>query len=192
VLDRPDQHPGGDGEGGRQQAADHQQRPPADGHRPVSARQRGREVQLLPRPRSSRHPARGRSFCGHDSSLPRGTDSPHGGYRHLPTSHADAEWVSSALLRIELTRAVARAVPALLPEARDLLTAFSYIAIDDEIVDGAMGEPDRGLRSLDAIHLATARILAPELEGLVTYDDRLIKAAPDAGLATVSPGTETA
>jgi hypothetical protein len=83
-------------------------------------------------------------------------------------------------------------MPALLPEARDLLTAFSYIAIDDEIVDGAMSEPDRGLRSLDAIHLATTRILAPELEALVTYDDRLIKAAMDAGLATVSPGTETA
>jgi predicted nucleic acid-binding protein len=107
-------------------------------------------------------------------------------------SHADAEWVSSALLRIELTRAVARAMPALLPETRDLLTALSYIAIDDEIVDGAMSEPDRGLRSLDAIHLATARILAPELEALVTYDDRLIKAARDAGLATVSPETETA
>jgi predicted nucleic acid-binding protein len=106
--------------------------------------------------------------------------------------HADAEWVSSALLRIELTRAVARALPALLPEARDLLAAFSYIAIDDEIVDGAMNEPDRGLRSLDAIHLATARILAPELEALVTYDDRLVKAATEAGLATVSPGVETA
>ena len=106
--------------------------------------------------------------------------------------HADDEWVSSALLRIELTCAVARTMPALLPEARDLLTAFSYIAIDDEIVDGAMSEPDRGLGSLDAIHLATARILAPELEALVTYDYRLIKAATDAGLATVAPGTETA
>ncbi len=51
-----------------------------------------------------------------------------------------------------------------------------------------MNEPDRGLRSLDAIHLATARILAPELEALVTYDDRLGKAATDAGLAMVSPG----
>jgi len=106
--------------------------------------------------------------------------------------HADAEWVSSALLRIEVTRAVARGMPALLPEARDLLTAFSYITIDDEIVDAAMSEPDRGLRSLDAIHLATARILAPELDALVTYDDRLIKAAAEAGLGTVSPGTETA
>ena len=83
-------------------------------------------------------------------------------------------------------------MPALLPEARDLLTAFSYIAIDDEIVDGTMSEPDRGLRSLDATHLATARILAPELEALVTYDDRLTKAATDAGLATVSPGMEPA
>jgi uncharacterized protein len=102
-------------------------------------------------------------------------------------AHADAEWVSSALLRVEVTRAVARALPALLPEARDLLLAFSYVAIDDDIVEDAMNEPDRGLRSLDVIHLATARIFAPELDAIATYDDRLIKAANDAGLATVSP-----
>jgi uncharacterized protein len=105
---------------------------------------------------------------------------------------ADAEWVSSALLRIEVTRAVARVLPALLPDAKDLLTAFSYIAIDDDIVDAAMSEPDRKLRSLDAIHLATARILAPELDALVTYDERLIMAATDAGLPTASPGTDRA
>ena len=64
--------------------------------------------------------------------------------------------------------------------------------IDEEIVDGAMSEPDRRLRSLDAIHLATARILAPELDALVTYDDRLVKAATDAGLATISPGIDMA
>jgi predicted nucleic acid-binding protein len=102
-------------------------------------------------------------------------------------AHNDAEWVSSDLLRIELTRAVARAMPALLPDARELLLAFSGIAIDDDIVEGAITEPDRGLRSLDAIHLATARILAPELDALVTYDDRLLRAATDAGLVTVSP-----
>ena len=102
-------------------------------------------------------------------------------------THSDAEWVSSDLLRIELTRAVARAMPALLPDARELLLAFSCIAIDHDIVEGAITEPDRGLRSLDAIHLATARILAPELDALVTYDDRLLRAATDAGLVTVSP-----
>jgi uncharacterized protein len=102
-------------------------------------------------------------------------------------THTDAEWVSSALLRIEVTRAVARAMPALLPEARDLLLAFSSVAIDDDIVEGAMNEPARGLRSLDAIHLATARILAPELDALVTYHDRLLRAAGDAGLVTICP-----
>jgi predicted nucleic acid-binding protein len=101
--------------------------------------------------------------------------------------HADAEWVSSALLRIERTRAVSRAVPVLLPAARDLLTAFSYIAIDDDVVEGAMNEPDRGLRSLDAIHLATARILGADLTAIVSYDDRLLKAVMDAGLGAESP-----
>ena len=101
--------------------------------------------------------------------------------------HADAEWVSSSLLKIELMRAVTRVRPVLLPDARDLLHAFSYVAMDDEVVDGAMNEPDRALRSLDAIHLATARIFGDELDGLVSYDDRLLRAAEDAGLATVSP-----
>ena len=91
------------------------------------------------------------------------------------------------MLRVEVTRAVARALPALLPEARDLLLAFSYVTIDDDIIEGAMNEPDRGLRSLDAIHLATARILAPDLDAIVSYDDRLTKAAQDAGLPTASP-----
>jgi uncharacterized protein len=102
-------------------------------------------------------------------------------------AHADAQWVSSAVLRIELTRAVTRALPALLPDARDLLLAFSFVAIDDDIVEGAMSEPDRGLRSLDAIHLATARVLGEDLDAIVSYDDRLLKATTDAGLATVSP-----
>ncbi len=102
-------------------------------------------------------------------------------------AHADAEWVSSALLRIELTRAVTRALPALLPDARDLLLAFSFVAIDEDIVEAAMNEPDRGLRSLDAIHLATARILGEDLDALVSYDDRLLKAATDAGLGTACP-----
>jgi predicted nucleic acid-binding protein len=102
-------------------------------------------------------------------------------------THADAEWASSALLRIEVTRAVTRAMPALLPDARDLLLAFSFVAIDDDIVEAAMNEPDRGLRSPDAIHLATARILGEDLDALVSYDDRLLKAATDAGLPTASP-----
>jgi predicted nucleic acid-binding protein len=101
--------------------------------------------------------------------------------------NADASWVSSALLRIEVIRAVGRVMPAALPDARALLLAFSYVSIDDEVVDAAMNEPDRMLRSLDAIHLATARVLGPGLDGLATYDDRLAVAARDAGISVIDP-----
>ena len=50
-----------------------------------------------------------------------------------------------------------------------------------------MNEPDRGLRSRDAIHLATARLLAGELDGVVSYDDRLLRAASEAGMNIISP-----
>ena len=98
-----------------------------------------------------------------------------------------AVWVSSALLRIELVRALRRAAPALLPAAEELLTAFSYIAMSDDVVEGARSEPDPMLRSLDAIHLATARLLASELDAFLTYDERLRRAATAAGILTASP-----
>lgn len=50
-----------------------------------------------------------------------------------------------------------------------------------------MNEHDRGLRSFDAIHLATARILGDDLSAIASYGDRLLKAAADAGLGTASP-----
>jgi uncharacterized protein len=102
-------------------------------------------------------------------------------------AHSTSPWVSSALLRIELIRAVNRALPAALPEARDLLLAFDYIPIDDDIVEAAMNEPDRMLRSLHAIHLATARQLGTDLTSLITYDDRLAGAARDAGMTVADP-----
>lgn len=102
-------------------------------------------------------------------------------------AHITSSWVSSILLRIEVIRAVMRGLPAVLAEARDLLLAFDYITIDDEVVDAAMNEPDRKLRSLDAIHLATARLLGTDLAALVTYDDRLASAARDAGIPVIDP-----
>lgn len=43
------------------------------------------------------------------------------------------------------------------------------------------------LRSLDAIHLASALAVGPELEHLVTYDARLADAARVAGITVVAP-----
>lgn len=98
-----------------------------------------------------------------------------------------ASWVSSALLRIEVIRAVSRVMPVALPDARALLLAFDYVSIDDEVVDAAMNESDRMLRSLDAIHLATARVLGPDLDGLASYDLRLTTAAKDARIPVIDP-----
>ncbi len=44
------------------------------------------------------------------------------------------------------------------------------------------------LRSLDAVHLAAALELGDELEGIVTYDDRLAEAAALHGIAVIAPG----
>lgn len=48
------------------------------------------------------------------------------------------------------------------------------------------------LRSLDALHLATALELAGELEGIVTYDHRMVRGAKAAGVPIVSPGARPA
>jgi predicted nucleic acid-binding protein len=91
-------------------------------------------------------------------------------------------------LRVEVVRAVARVLPAAMADARELLTAFDFFAIDDEVIEAAMAESDRMLRSLDAIHLATARMAGSDLTAVLTYDERLATAARDAGMAVLSPG----
>lgn len=101
--------------------------------------------------------------------------------------HRDDDWISSDLLRIEVIRAVTRHWCALIPDAQRLLAAFEYVQIDEDVVRAAMVEPDPLLRSLDAIHLATARLLGPELTALLTYDDRLGKAAEAAGIPVHTP-----
>lgn len=106
-------------------------------------------------------------------------------------SHHDAVWASSTLLRIEIVRTVKRALPELLSGARDLLDAFGYLPIDDAIVEAAMEEPVVMLRSLDAIHLASARQIGDDLDGFVTYDERLAAAADTSGFAVVSPRDAT-
>lgn len=98
-----------------------------------------------------------------------------------------ARWISSVLLRIETIRVATRARPALLPVAKELLTAFDTISITDAVARGAEDEPDRSLRSLDAIHLATARELGDSVTAFVTYDARLLEAVSDAGMAVLSP-----
>jgi predicted nucleic acid-binding protein len=61
------------------------------------------------------------------------------------------------------------------------------LEIDDTVRATAAALADPQLRSLDAIHLATALLARSELEAFVTYDQRLLAAAGQLGLPTASP-----
>jgi predicted nucleic acid-binding protein len=102
--------------------------------------------------------------------------------------HRSDAWVSSSLMRIEVVRTVTRALPSAQAEVPALLAAFGYLAIDDEIAEAAAREPDPDLRSLDAIHLASARVLGEQLAAVVTYDERLAAATTRVGLPVHTPG----
>ena len=87
--------------------------------------------------------------------------------------------VSSALARVEVLRAIrrARGSPAELRRAEDVLLRIALIRIDDDIIARAADLPPYEIRSLDAIHVASALAIRDELAGLVSYDKRLTSAA---------------
>jgi uncharacterized protein len=95
--------------------------------------------------------------------------------------------VSSALLAIEVRRAVQREDATQLPRSDLLLTRIGQVSITSSVVESASRLPDPLLRSLDAIHLATALMLGKELEEFVSYDKRLCAAAQARGIAAVGP-----
>jgi len=95
--------------------------------------------------------------------------------------------VISDLHRTELRRAARRAGPGTATRADRLLDELDTIAFTGDRFDEAGTiEPTR-LRSLEALHLAAARALGCDLAGIVAYDDRLLTAARQHGLATASP-----
>ncbi|HEY7858038.1 MAG TPA: type II toxin-antitoxin system VapC family toxin [Candidatus Nanopelagicales bacterium] len=96
--------------------------------------------------------------------------------------------VSSALLKVELLRATVQLDPVHLGNARDTLDNVTLLDVSAEILeDAATLRVDPFLRSLDAIHLASARRLGADLTTLVTYDRRMATAAAQLGLPVESP-----
>lgn len=84
-------------------------------------------------------------------------------------------------------RTVRRAEPGQLERARAALRGIAMQVIDDDILDVAARIEPVSVRSLDAIHLATAVRLGSDLEALVTYDARMIDGAQALGLKVASP-----
>ena len=102
----------------------------------------------------------------------------------------DEALVSSELARTELLRAVQRVSPSLMATANAVIEAIALITPAPTTFQAAGRLSPIGLRSLDAIHVATALELGDELSGLVAYDDRLLAAAEANGIAALSPGRD--
>lgn len=95
--------------------------------------------------------------------------------------------VSSELARVEVVRAVGAHGAAAVRRARQILEATHLIAIDQALLDAAADLPSDSLRSLDAIHVASALAIAEDLAELVTYDQRKATAATAAGVSVGAP-----
>jgi predicted nucleic acid-binding protein len=94
--------------------------------------------------------------------------------------------VTSRIGIIETSRASRRAAHD--PERlRRVLDSIAVIECDAVIADRAAAVVPPTVRTLDAIHVATALALGGTLDAFVTYDERLAEAAREAGLPVVAP-----
>ena len=98
-----------------------------------------------------------------------------------------ARFVSYALLRTEALRGVRQQGPEVRTAVRAGLRRIELIAIDDRILDTAGTLEPQVLRTLDAIHVASALAVGDDLVALVTYDERMIASARQLGLPTATP-----
>ncbi len=92
------------------------------------------------------------------------------------------------LSRVEVVRAVGSGGAAAVAKAHRQLARLHQINLDTAVLDAAASlAPGAVLRSLDAIHLASAQLLAADLRAVVTYDQRMAAAAAILGLTVDAP-----
>lgn len=95
--------------------------------------------------------------------------------------------VSSVIARTEVIRALAPHGADRVRRGREMLAKLELHRVSDRVLDAAGVIPPLELRTLDAIHLATAAQLEGELATFVTYDDRLAAAAAARGMRVAQP-----
>jgi predicted nucleic acid-binding protein len=103
----------------------------------------------------------------------------------------DTPPVTSVLAEVEVPRALRRSGPAHLAVMPGVLARISRIDMDASVRATAAAYVDDALRSLDAIHLATAEVLLASgktVSAFVTYDKRQAAAVASTGIPVASPG----
>lgn len=97
--------------------------------------------------------------------------------------------VSCDLARAELMRAVRRAAPDRVVQARVVLDSITLTQLATSTFEDAGRLDPTVLRTLDALHLAAALELGDDLDAIVTYDDRFAAAAESNGIPVTAPGS---
>ena len=105
-------------------------------------------------------------------------------------AHAE-EVVSSDLVRAELLRVTRRGAAEQMPRARAVLDSITLLELPAGTFEHAAELQPATLRTLDALHLAAALQLGDELDGVVTYDERLSAAASLIGEEHAAPPRTT-
>jgi predicted nucleic acid-binding protein len=95
--------------------------------------------------------------------------------------------VCSALARTEVARALMPSGPEAVTRGEDVLRRLQLLRVNDRVLSEAGRMQPAELRSLDAIHLASASQLGSSVNHIVTYDDRMAGAAKAAGWSVASP-----
>lgn len=96
--------------------------------------------------------------------------------------------VTSELGRVEVLRAGRRVGGQVLTEARAVVGDLDLVPLDRAVQDLACDIATPLLRTLDALHLASAVLLSQDLTAFVAYDQRLAASAEAAGLVVATPG----
>lgn len=103
-------------------------------------------------------------------------------------AHSGTRTCTSTIGFVETVRACDQigAFPNLMAS---LARQHAELVVSEKIKDAAAVVSGK-VRSLDAIHIASAERLGPKLTALVTYDNRMAEAARAAGLPVAMPGAE--
>lgn len=115
-------------------------------------------------------------------------------------AQSGSRWFASELAKAEMARAVRRVnhddkgrlldsgrMAAELRHAESLCDHLDLVPVSTRVLSDAAELERPFLRTLDAIHLATAAAIRTGLSAFVTYDKRLAAAAEEAGLPVVAP-----
>jgi predicted nucleic acid-binding protein len=95
--------------------------------------------------------------------------------------------VASALVRTEVSRTVLTLGDAFLRRANDVLSRIELVRINSQVLSDAGVLEPAALRSLDAIHMATAALFGATLNGVITYDGAMTDAARRYGWKVSAP-----